>query len=199
VSTLLRLDVDPNTYIASPSDWDSPRSPSHDAVPLICSARSGHIATVRVLCADRRLDVSLTCVCGMTALGYACQNGHLEVVRFLCSIPQVAANVNFRANDIDDGYHSTALWHACAAGHTDVVKFLLSNPNVDVNLPGKDNMTPLAVAVIEGFDRVVRTLCADPRTEINARDVTHYNYTALHHACSWGREAITRTCVPPKA
>jgi len=63
---------------------------------------------------------------------------------------------------------------------------LLSNPDTDVNRPDMNNTTPLAAAIVEGFSGVVRVLCADSRTDINARCTRKINSTPLHTACSSG-------------
>ena len=76
----------------------------------------------------------------------ACQNGHVEVVRyFLCESPQKPdvklANTN----------QATPLFIASQKGHDYIVELLLRDMNVDgVNKPLKTGATPLYIAALKG-------------------------------------------------
>ena len=77
---------------------------------------------------------------GVTALHYACQEGHVVVVRALISAPGIDVNRLDRVKGI------TALHWACQRGHVEVVRALLSAPGIDVNNKGNQGFPALDIA-----------------------------------------------------
>lgn len=116
----------------------------------------------------------------MTALQYACAEGHETVGRLLLSY---GADVN-----LPDGshIHRTALHYACQYGQTTIVKLLLEN-GADVNALDDAHRTPLFWACsytdygeeIEVTETIL--LLLQYGADLNARDV--YDLTPLHVAC----------------
>jgi ankyrin repeat protein len=71
-----------------------------------------------------------------TALHFACQYGHHEMVSVLLVHSQI--NVNQKNN-----YGSTPFLLGCLNGRVKVVKILLKDSRVDINMADHDECTPL--------------------------------------------------------
>ena len=55
----------------------------------------------------------------------ACENGHLEIVKYLLTSPELTEHANIHAEN-DSGFS----W-ACDQGHLEVVKYLIIDMNID--------------------------------------------------------------------
>jgi ankyrin repeat protein len=66
-----------------------------------------------------------------TALIYACDNGHEDIVKMLLKEQHI--DVNFQ-----DKYGLTALMYACLGGYTEIVKLLLGREDIDIHLEDKE-------------------------------------------------------------
>lgn len=82
------------------------------------AARQGDAATVQALLA-KGVDVNTKFRYGATALSYACDRGHVEVVKVLL---EHGADVNVK----DTFYNATPLSWAAFKGHIEVIRLLLS-------------------------------------------------------------------------
>ncbi len=113
---------------------------------LHAAARAGDLAAVKAA-VEKGADVNTRTEYGATALSYACDRGHVEVVRFLI---ERGANVN-RA---DTFYQSTPLTWAAFNGHSEVVKLLLEHGALGANdvltLAVSQGDADLVQAVIDG-------------------------------------------------
>jgi len=85
---------------------------------LFSAARKGDVAMVKALL-DKGLDVNSKNAYGATALSYAADKGHLEIVKVLLAHK---ATVNVK----DTFYNATPMTWAAYRGHVDVVKALLA-------------------------------------------------------------------------
>ena len=81
------------------------------------------------------LELNAKAYDGMTALIYACQNGHTSVVQLLLEHSPQNIELNAKANE--DGM--TALMYACTNGHRGVVQVLLEHSPRDIELNAVDN------------------------------------------------------------
>lgn len=72
---------------------------------------------------------------GMTMLMWACDRGHLDVVRYLV---EHGADVNKRDSD-----GQTCLHYAVSCEHVHVVKYLVSLPKIDSSVPDADGLKPV--------------------------------------------------------
>ena len=169
-----------------------------------------------LLLADPNIKVNVRTNFGATALFFAAQQGHVEIVELLLAVRGV--NVNFpteygtpplivAANygwekivklllaapriDVnarkDDG--ATALFIAAQFGHAGIVD-LLSRHGADVNLPLYQGTTPLVPAIKKGDNEVVRVLLQHP--EIRVNQAIDNNITPLFVAAQHGRKDIVR-------
>src|SRR5215471_6934855 len=84
---------------------------------FFAAARKGDIAAVKGFL-DKGVDVNSKTRYGATALSYACDKGHLELVRFLI---ERGADVNTK----DTFYGEVPLGWALSHGHAQIVKLLL--------------------------------------------------------------------------
>jgi outer membrane protein assembly factor BamB len=81
------------------------------------AARQGDLATIKRL-GNEGVDVNTRTTYGATALAYACDRGHLDVVRYLV---ERGAEVNTR----DDFYQFAPITWALYKEHTEIITFLL--------------------------------------------------------------------------
>jgi len=129
---------------------------------LIEASRSGNVQMVQlVLASGAGMDLDAVNGDGATALSIACEEGHLEVVHFLC---EQGAD---KDKAVDDG--ATPLWIASGEGHLDVVHFLCEQ-NADKDKATDDGSTPLWIASQNGHLDAVRFLCEQGADKDKAMD-----------------------------
>ena len=100
---------------------------------------------------NANLDVNQVDYDGWTALMFAADNNHLDVVTSLLNHPGIDVNVQNRYND-------TALHWAVAKNHPAIVSQLLSDDNINVNLKGNHGRTPLKLAIYWNSPECVKIL-----------------------------------------
>ena len=86
---------------------------------------------------------------GWTALMFASQNGHAEIV---CTLIKAGADVNAKRKD-----GATALMRAALEGHTETVSTLIE-AGADFNAKRKDGETALMRAALKGHTEIVSAL-----------------------------------------
>jgi ankyrin repeat protein len=155
---------------------------------------------------------------GRTALYWAAERGHEEVVGFLLSqgaapgVPDEAgktpcmraaargdvnvvkvlvAHMGGQGLDEADKWRMTALHWAAQGGHEEVVGFLLSQGAV-IDTKGSAGMTPFMWAASMGHLGVVRILLP-LMGEQGLDEPDDWGRTALYHAADGGHEEIVRT------
>lgn len=133
------------------------------------------------------VDVNQADDTGATALMVASCNGHVAVVKLLCSTP--AIDVNARDQD-----GKTPLTWAVHQDKTDVVGQLLNVPGIEVNhvTANRGGCTLLMYASETGATDVVRLLLKAPGIEVNQAGTT--GSTALMLACC-GAQTEDRTVI----
>ena len=107
------------------------------------------------LAADTTLNVNWQGQLGLTALNDACWNGHLSVVEFLLTLPNIDVN-----KPLKDGGTPFAI--ACQNGHKEVVSLLLADRRIDIK-PKNDQCTPLWFGSQNGHLPVVQLILASGR------------------------------------
>ena len=100
---------------------------------ILDAARRGDIAAVRSML-DAGVDIDTGNRYGATALFFAAEKGHLELVRLL-------VDRGARVDIEDSFYRNTAINRAMQGGHPDVIGFLLSR-----GTPGADGALGFAVS-----------------------------------------------------
>lgn len=185
------------TVFVEISDW---RTEYEDVSDLHYAAFYGDLASVkRIVKSDKSISADLQIIGGpkllkqerqftpdrfskdcffgfflnSTPLMMACQQGHVDVVKYL--IEHARADVNAR-----DTLGVTPLGFAASAGQTEVVKFLLSKRAIMINIQEYYNgMTPLVMAVLNNHTETARLL-TDRHANIHLKDKT--GKRAIHYA-----------------
>ena len=114
------------------------RSQSEAGEALVVASRKGDIGAVSLILQERK---NVDCInhqnkYGRTAMHYASQEGHTQVVNL--HLQQSNVDINH-----EDGDGMTPLHDAAYRGHIEVVKLLLEQPSIDVNVRNKKGITPL--------------------------------------------------------
>lgn len=101
-------------------------------------ARSGHLPELQKLYSENPQVIQQTNNRGATALHFACDGGHTNIIEFL-----LASGADLSARDIDG---DTPLHWAAFAGRNEAVQLLINN-QAELNSRNKNKLTPLAYAV----------------------------------------------------
>ena len=115
---------------------------------------------------------------------YACQLGHIDIVRYLV---EKGCDLKIKA---DRGM--TPLHAACFSGKLDVVCYLIGGKKCDIESKGTNQCTPLFYACERGQISIVRYLI-EQGCDRNAKLDT--DATALHHACAHGHLNVVQYLV----
>ena len=170
-------------YIAHARERARSRARATRNLQFINAVRLGDIARVRDLLADRaNIDINSQDDRGMTALMYATQSAHINIIPLLIA---ANANVNLR-----DNHGMTALLISVAL-HTiqdqEQILPLLINARADINLTNNNGFTALMYAARNGHQSIVTLLLAN---HANIFAVNNQGFTALHQANSNQHPAI---------
>jgi ankyrin repeat protein len=148
---------------------------------LIKAAKDGDLPAIQTALAGGD-DINGRDKSGATALMWAANGGHAEVVKLLL---EKGADVNVKR--IGDGI--TALAVAAQNGHTELVNLLLEK-GAEVNAKSSTGVTALILASQNGHTDVVKSLLA-AKADINAKaSVEGKDYTPLSVAKEMGRIQI---------
>ena len=194
-----------------------------EADQLFKATQSGDVEKVREILECGKCNVNCTDSAGWTPLHWACQKGHVDIVRVLVSefkadmtirtftdaTPLIYAAIHRRANEVHallsdyqclidakgrDGY--TALHCSCREDHVDIVKILVKH-KANLNARTDSGATPLTLAARNKHDNVVHALLSDSQCLVDAKGQD--GYTALQYSCRHGYVDIVRTLVKHKA
>ena len=132
-------------------------TPLHDAV-------RDYLSIVQCL-VERGVDVNISNCNGATALHYSCRWGHLSIVEYLTSLPQI----NYTKNS----WGRTSIHFAAEFGQAHIVKYLVESFNHDINVEDKYGNTPLYMACIYNHLPVVEYFTAQPNCNINSNNESH--------------------------
>ncbi|KAJ5749421.1 hypothetical protein N7533_006449 [Penicillium manginii] len=148
--------------------------------PITYAALSGSLRLLEVLLT--RQDIALN-VRNASPIFYACEKGHMEIVRRLLD-----------HNDVDFDkavWNKSPLFIAIENGHTEIAKLLIDRcGGIDVNSPTLLGSTALSVAASSGNLEIVEILLQDER--LNCKAENSFGETALQLAAREGNEAIVR-------
>ena len=184
-----------------------------ELTPLLCAARGGNKAIVELLVARKELQVNhrgskdQPDIRGKSALIWAGEEGHRDIVQLLVGHPDIEINMkdedgfsgliwaadnghldavteflkhpDIDVNAVDLDGHSALIW-AADKGHTAIVALLLDQKTLDVNVRDHDGYSALICAAREGYRSVVKLLLADERTDVNVQvrgDADHLSGT----------------------
>lgn len=165
-----------NTYRVDPDVLDSEVEEYHELAEgrdsiLINAAKTGKLWRVK-LYLSLGADVNAVDSKGKTALMYASENGHDEVVDRLLQEEKIDVNKQ-------DNEGKTALMYAVDSGHEKVVDSLLADERIDVNVQDDKGLSALMLATISLDRDMVYKLISDSRTDKTLKSkkgLIAYNY-----------------------
>ena len=185
---------------------------------LLRAVELGDVDEVRrLLQQDRSL---VNCTSWDAPLNYACEKGHLEMVRMLISefgadrnaegwfggppICSAARNgkkqvlltlINeFGCDPTIKGWCGRSPLHnACASGNVSLVRTLIRDFKADINARDNNNNLPINLAATLENKEVVLTLIKEFRCDINIRG--QYGRSLLHNACQSGNVSLIRNLI----
>ena len=152
--------------------------------PLIAFAETGNLAKVSALLTSGEARIDQADNQGWTALIAAASEGQVEVVNFLLTRAEDAAEVVNAANHDEE----TALIRATLGGHVDVVRALLATDGINVNAATSNGTTALMVAAGTDNEEIATELLVADGISVNAEDVN--GKTALQHAIDRGNRGV---------
>jgi ankyrin repeat protein len=185
---------------------------------LIIATRNGHKDILAFLL-ENGIDVNQQDKYGETALMWASQKGHKEIVQMLLQHENIEINTrqdndgrtalmwaslcdkkeiveiflqekNIEINQRDKKFGETALMKASSNGHKDIVQILLQDKNIQINKQNNDGRTALMHASHKGHNEIVEMLLQNENIEINQQD--KYGWTALMWASREGNKEIVK-------
>ena len=128
---------------------------------------------------------------GVTALLYACQNGHARIVALLLDEARDTIDVNQAAMS---GIGASPLCIACSRGHARIVTLLLdkARDSIDVNQATEAGGTPLMMAADRGHTDIVVQLLNQPGIDCSKAWTRNdgKQFTPLSRAKDVGHDAI---------
>ena len=199
--------------ISQPSCLCETLTKDNSTTPLLDAASElGDLSLVQGL-VERGVDVNISNCNGSTALHCSCRWGHLSIVEYLTSLPQInytkdfwgRTSIHFAAEfgqahivkylvescnhdiNIDDKYGNTPLYMACIYNHLPVVEYLTGQPNCNIN--SNNERHPLLAATDKENLEIVKHLIASTDCDINVSEEGTW-YTPLHKACYNGSLSI---------
>ena len=188
-----------------------------DYTGLMIASGHGDMATVQSLLSTPGIDVNKTGWDGKSALLWAAERGHGQVVEFFVEQEKERVDMNVQdsngytalmwsadnghvgcvsallqhpdldVNILDTDGHSALTW-ACDQGHTEIVKLLLGVQSLKVDVVDSEGYSPIICAASRGFHQVVSLLLYDERTNVNIKDGE--GNTALHAAVENGHKDV---------
>lgn len=120
---------------------------------------------------------------GQTAIHWATENGHDEIVRLLLETGKVTV-------DQTDLIGDTALVKAASNGHSSIVRLLCATDHVNVNAVNHEGIPSIAKAAQMGHESVVNLLLETGKVDVDMKD--NSGWTALMHAAHGGHQAMAR-------
>jgi ankyrin repeat protein len=173
-------------YLVEEAGADERRADSDGVTPLIAAVKNGRADVVAYLLGRPGADIEeAQTKQGITALDFAVNSGHLEVVKVLVA---AGARLEPRA-----GEELGALASAITGGFLKVVKYLVEEAGADVTHVGPRGNTYLMGAAIDGRADILAYLLGRPGVSINARRAS--GETAIDLACRKGHLEVVKLLV----
>ena len=140
------------------------------------ASEGGHVDIIKYLLIQQRYDPKSTNNMGILPLHIACIHGHLNVVKFYCSI--------WRFERTQGPNGNTLLHYASEGGHVDIIKYLLTQQHYDPKSTNKMGILPTHVACLHGHLNVVKYFVTKLSCDLTIQD--NDGKTLLHYASEGG-------------
>ena len=121
-----------------------------EETPLMAACVAGHVNVAERLVVGGA-NVMARGAYDRTVLHAACQNGEVDVVRYLLALGVLDV-------DAEDDHGERPLDDACDNGHVEVVKVLVEDGGADVDVEGKNKYGPIYSACYGGSVEILRVL-----------------------------------------
>ena len=158
---------------------------------LLIAAKKGDVNSIKVLLDKDPTLLNCTDILGVTALHYASDKGHLNVVKELLSRDKENALLNAANNE-----GVTALYNASQNGHLEVVTELLDKNKALLNAVNKNGVTALHGASSNGHLEVVKELLSrNPASLTGVGKLNGQEYNAFDIAVKHCRDANKKAAV----
>lgn len=155
---------------------------------LMISSYHGNIDMVEYLVEKMKADVNYLNDNGTSALIFACNGGHMNIVSYLCVH---GANPNFKMKSGDSALHVAA-----ERGYSDIISYLCTEANATINCRNETNQTPLHAACESNCLNCV-SLLLQYGADIDSRDDAMA--TPLINACSYCYNDVVTFLLEQKA
>ena len=129
---------------------------------------------------------TLTCTTnngGQTPLHFACDGGHLHVVKYLIEDCHMEPSIS-------DTNSWTPLHAACLNGHLSIATYLIEEKQCSPVCHSSNGTTPLHASCQEGHLDVVKYLIEELRC--NPKCKGNFHWTPLHSACKGGHLSVAK-------
>lgn len=117
----------------------------------------------------------------MSLLHFACECGHIEVIKILLS----SRDIDINAKNV---YGHTPLYYACWNGYDEILKLLISNGAV-LDVTDNNGNTPLHTACHFGRIEIVKILIEN---KANVHSIDNKGNTPLRRACLSGHTEVVK-------
>ena len=147
---------------------------------LLMLIKTGRLKMAKILLkyCKSSYDFNSTDNFGWTALHMACYWNEIDIVRIMCTNP----DVNVNALDKQDGQaplHHVAIW-----GHTEIAGALVREGGANVNAVDKYGMTPVHKVCRNNCIGIAKILVESGKANLEAQDI--HGVRPLHKACIRG-------------
>ena len=121
-----------------------------EAVPLHYAVLHNHLNVVEVLLEQTKSCVGQPNSEGITCLGSACEQGNLDAVRMMLSLPESLPALHSQT--------CSPLHIAASNGHFQIVKHLVQIAGVDIHIENSSGVTSEVVAKNNGYFEIYKFL-----------------------------------------
>lgn len=155
-----------------------------DDAEMLHAARDGDVKKVVDFLTNKKVSLTTKNNYGVSAIIFAANNGHLEVVRELLDR---GANIEDRSNNLKTPLLWASLW-----GHYDVVEHLVER-GANISVKDREGLTPLMSSVMNNHIKITHFLLEHGA---NALTKNYYNGTALSIAKGRGNAEMIKILAP---